>query len=217
MIGIIYRAIWIGLIAFGAAWLSNHPGHISAQWLGYQVDTSVAVLIGAILIFYFVFYTFLAKPLVVLSSRFTAWTNATKRAEKLAKNKIKERTDAYELYHNAVNALEAGKVSDAEKYRAEISLLFADDKERLLPYLAKLAEKKEEYSVARPLYDEMMNIKNIALLGFQGALRVCKAQKQNNEAVALIQLAKEKHIISRATKKNLLLDYLPEKTIDAEF
>ena len=36
-------------LAFAAVWLADRPGAVSIDWLGYHTDTSVGVLIGAVL------------------------------------------------------------------------------------------------------------------------------------------------------------------------
>ncbi|MBV9968646.1 MAG: heme biosynthesis protein HemY [Xanthobacteraceae bacterium] len=45
---IIFLLVTAGL-AFAAAWLADRPGAVSIDWLGYHADTSVGVLIGAVL------------------------------------------------------------------------------------------------------------------------------------------------------------------------
>ena len=46
MIKIIWNAVLLGVIALAAAWLSNNPGSLHLEWIGYSVQTSVAVVIG---------------------------------------------------------------------------------------------------------------------------------------------------------------------------
>ena len=46
---IVFLLITVGL-AFAAAWLADRPGEVSIDWLGYHADTSVAILIGCVLV-----------------------------------------------------------------------------------------------------------------------------------------------------------------------
>ena len=42
------RALWfffkLALLVAAAVWLANHPGHVTFNWQGYEITTSVAVL-----------------------------------------------------------------------------------------------------------------------------------------------------------------------------
>ena len=52
------RAIWflilIALVSSIAAIVTDNPGTVSLNWLGYKVDTSIGVLLSVILLFQFV-------------------------------------------------------------------------------------------------------------------------------------------------------------------
>ncbi len=47
---ILARVVWMLVLAVlggvCAAWLAGHPGWITARWLGWQIDTSIAALIA---------------------------------------------------------------------------------------------------------------------------------------------------------------------------
>lgn len=58
MIKIIWNAFLLGVIALAAAWLSNNPGSLRLEWIGYSVQTSVAVVIGTVIVVYAVFTLF---------------------------------------------------------------------------------------------------------------------------------------------------------------
>lgn len=69
MIRFIFIFLCFTLIACGFVWLVNNPGNVQFQWLGYQVDTSVAFLLTALLIIlialsvlYWLVHTLLAIP-----------------------------------------------------------------------------------------------------------------------------------------------------------
>ena len=69
MIKIVWNAVLLAIIALSAAWLSNNPGSVQMEWLGWRVQTSVAVVIAVFVIGYAVFYAFLAKPLLLLKNK----------------------------------------------------------------------------------------------------------------------------------------------------
>ena len=83
MIKIIWNAFLLGVIALAAAWLSNNPGSLHLEWIGYSVQTSVAVVIGMVIIIYAVFYAFLAKPILLVTQKISYWLGADKRAQKI--------------------------------------------------------------------------------------------------------------------------------------
>ena len=85
MIKIVWNAVLLAIIALSAAWLSNNPGSVQMEWLGWRVQTSVAVVIAVFVIGYAVFYAFLAKPLLLLKNKILYWARADLRAEKMAK------------------------------------------------------------------------------------------------------------------------------------
>ena len=60
----------LGLIAAVAVWIASNPGMVSVQWLGYQMDTSVGVLISGVLALMLVFglFIWLLKSLIKFPS-----------------------------------------------------------------------------------------------------------------------------------------------------
>lgn len=49
MMRVVVYLLVLGLLAFGAVWLADRPGDVAITWLDQRVDTSVMVLIGAVL------------------------------------------------------------------------------------------------------------------------------------------------------------------------
>jgi HemY protein len=50
MIRVVLFLIAVGLIALGFAWLADRPGEIAITWLGYRIETSVAVAVLALVV-----------------------------------------------------------------------------------------------------------------------------------------------------------------------
>ena len=40
----------LGVVAFAAGWLAEHPGSVTLEWMGYRVTESVAVLFVQVVI-----------------------------------------------------------------------------------------------------------------------------------------------------------------------
>ncbi len=51
--------ILVAAMVGGAVWLADHPGDVSLRWLAWQIDTSVPVMIVAVLLAAFVLYALL--------------------------------------------------------------------------------------------------------------------------------------------------------------
>ncbi len=48
MIRVVLFLILMGLVALGAVWLADRPGEVAITWLGYRIETSVAVALAAV-------------------------------------------------------------------------------------------------------------------------------------------------------------------------
>lgn len=172
MIRIIWNAFLLGLIALAAAWLSNNPGSLQLEWIGYSVRTSVAVVIATVIIVYAVFYVFLAKPVLLLTQKISYWLGADKRAQKMAKSKIEKEVDRYTLLGKGLTALAAGDIDAAEKLSGRIKKSFVDDETKITVFQAQLAEAKNNTAEAMRLYTQLSNDPETHLLGMRGKIRL---------------------------------------------
>ncbi|MBR1778429.1 MAG: hypothetical protein IJ752_07615 [Alphaproteobacteria bacterium] len=174
MIRIIWNAFLLGVIALAAAWLSNNPGYVRLEWIGYSVQTSVAVIIGAVIIIYAVFYAFLAKPLLLVSQKLSYWLGADKRAQKMARSKIDKEIDRYTLLSKGLTALAAGDIAAAEKLSGVLEKSFADDETKIIVFKAQLAEAQNNAAEAMRLYNELSESPETYLLGMRGKIRLSR-------------------------------------------
>lgn len=172
MIKIVWNAVLLAAVALIAAWLSNNPGSVQMEWLGWRVQTSVAVVIGVFVIAYAVFYTFLAKPFLLLKNKILYWARADLRAEKMAKAKVDREVDRYTLLGKGLTALAAGDVTAAEKMQKEIAKKFADDEAKTFVFDAQLAEAKNDTAKAMELYGKLAEQPETRLLGMRGKIRL---------------------------------------------
>ncbi len=174
MIRIVWNAILLGIIALAAAWLSNNPGTLHIEWIGYSVQTSVAVVIGVVAVLYAVFYVFLAKPLLVLTQKIAFWTGADKRAHKIAKSEVNREIDRYTLLGDGLTALAAGDVAAAQKTAKRLEKSFADEPFKIKVFQAQLAEAKGNTAEALRLFDELSADDATRLLGTRGKIRLLR-------------------------------------------
>src|SRR5262245_28039297 len=48
MIRVVLYLVLVGLAAFGAAWLADRPGEVAITWLGWHIETSMMVVVIAL-------------------------------------------------------------------------------------------------------------------------------------------------------------------------
>lgn len=185
MIKIVWNAFLLGVIALAAAWLSNNPGVLRLEWIGYSVQTSVAVVIAAVVIVYAVFYVFLAKPVLLVSQKLSFLLGADKRARKIAESKINKEVDRYTLLGKGLTALAAGDIAAAEKLSAQIKKSFADDETKIVVFQAQLAEAKNNTAEAVRLYTELADRPETRLLGMRGKIRLYRLTGNSAGALEL--------------------------------
>lgn len=174
MIKVIWNAFLLGVIALAAAWLSNNPGVVRLEWIGYSVRTSVAVIIGTVVIVYAVFYVFLAKPLLLVTQKISYWTGADKRAQRMARSKIDKEIDRYTLLGEGLTALAAGDITAACRLSGRIRKEFAGEEGKIAFFEAQLAEEKNDTAEAMRLYDALAEKPETYLLGMRGKVRLCR-------------------------------------------
>ena len=194
MIKIVWNAVLLAIIALSAAWLSNNPGSVQMDWLGWRVQTSVAVVIGVFVIGYAVFYAFLAKPLLLLKNKFLYWAREDLRAEKMAKAKVGREIDRYTLLGKGLTALAAGDVETAKKLQKDIAKKFADDEVKTFVFNAQLAEAQNNTAQAMELYGKLADAPETRLLGMRGKIRLFRLNGAPEKALkACEELLNEKN------------------------
>jgi HemY protein len=49
MIRVVFFLVLVGIAAFGAAWLADRPGEVAITWLGWRIETSLMVVVIALI------------------------------------------------------------------------------------------------------------------------------------------------------------------------
>ena len=80
MIRLLLFFVLLALVAWGGVYLVGHPGHITLNWFGYQVETSAALLVIAIALAAVIAWIIL-RTIVGLPS-FVAYAARRRRREK---------------------------------------------------------------------------------------------------------------------------------------
>jgi HemY protein len=166
---IVFLLLTAGL-AFGAAWLADRPGEVSINWLGYHADTSVAVVVGAVL--------------GVVCAALIAWTliiSVLTAPGKLARRSAQRRTArGHHALTRGLVAIGAGDVGAALRHAKEAARHAADQPLTLLlqAQTAQLSGTRGADAAFRAMADRP----ETKLLGLHGLF--IEAQRRNDVAAA---------------------------------
>jgi|GEM_PF-4965413 len=190
--------IWLAyflVIAFAGIWLFDNQGHITLQWLGYQIDTSVAFVILSL-----IFLGFITAILVsLIRNIFVKLPN--KIQQKSAQNKL---ANGHQYLMQGFNALAAGDVKKAKK--------FADKSAKLLQYnniinllKAQIAIVAGNSGEAETYYKALAKNKDTKFLGNKGLISQAIKNDTPNKA---LEIAEDLLITNQKS------DWLNESVID---
>ena len=182
MTRVIFLVGVIVLVALAASWLNANPGDVSVQWLGWRIDTSVAML---------AFFVILVTVLGAVGYHFwRSLRDAPGRffdARRTRRNRL-----GYEALSSGMIAAAAGDSAEAQKQARRAENLLADaGATRLLR--AQAARLGGDVSTARRTYEEMAENPDTALIGLCGLLD--QAEERGDKAEAL-RLAEKAHRVN---------------------
>ena len=171
-----WRVFWfftfLGLVAAAASWLADHPGTLRLDWLGYRINTSVAVLVFSI-----------ALIALVTALLYRFWIDLN-RAPRRILNAFKERRRqrGFVALSQGLVAVASGDVADAKRQarRAE-SLLAEPAMTQLLS--AQAAQLSGDAQAATRYFTDMLAQGDTEFLGLRGLLM--QAMKRDDQAEAL--------------------------------
>jgi HemY protein len=159
-------------LVFASVWLADRPGEVTIRWQGWRVDTSVPVLLLAILVLVFALDALRRLLRAILSSprRF------------LRARRDKRRVEGYRALSDGLAAVASGDRRQAKKLARRADKLLED---RSLTGLltARAAELSGDDIEARRRFDDMLARPETAFLGLKGLLAL--ALKEGDRAAAL--------------------------------
>jgi HemY protein len=167
---IVFLLITAGL-AFVAAWLADRPGEVAIEWLGYHADTSVAVVVGAVL--------------AIVCVALIAWTllvYLVTTPARVARRAAQRRTArGLHAITRGLVAIGAGDLRTAAKYASEAGRLAADQPLTLL-LQAQTAQLSGARGGADVAFRAMAERHETKLLGLHGLF--IEARRRNDMAAA---------------------------------
>lgn len=181
---IVFLAI-AAVLAFAASWLADHPGEIALTWQGFQVETSVAVLLVGILV--------VGVLLVVLFELFRVVFSTPRRLVRGRQHARQER-GFMALAQGMVAASAGDKV--AAKYLSRQAERLLDQAPATLLLGAQTAQLEGDETAARQKFQEMLKHSETEFLGLRGLL--AQAMKEDDHETAL-RLARRAYVRNPGT------------------
>jgi len=162
----------LAAVAAGAMWFADRPGAVSIVWQGYQVDTSVAVLL---------FVVAVIAVVVALLYRFWRFIARGPKAWGRMRREGRRRR-GYEALTKGMVAVAAGDPAEARRQarRAEVLL---DEPPLTLLLSAQAAQLAGDTGAAGRYFDAMLERPEMEFLGLRGLLN--EATRAGDAAAAL--------------------------------
>jgi len=172
----------LGLAAFGVYWLTLNLGMVSLTWLGYDIETSVAVLLGCVLAF---------AVVVALAYRF--WRSLRRSHGGFRRWwHERRRRRGYEALSRGLVAVAAGDADVARRQARRAEALVHDGPLTML-LSAQAAQLDGDESAAAKFFTAMRERRETEFLGIRGLLTQAMKRQDWNEA---LKLARRAHTLS---------------------
>lgn len=176
------RALWFFLklaaLVAAAVWLANHPGHVTFVWQGYEVSTSVAVVMLALVL-----------VIIVSIALYSLWRALVGVPGSLSLAHLSRRQrKGYVALTQGLMAVAAGDAGAARKlaYKAEHLL-----KEPTLTLLlqAQAAQLAGDDNGASRYYAQMLERPEMSFLGLRGLVTQAMGRGDDAQALTLVRRA----------------------------
>jgi HemY protein len=168
------------LIAAGAGILAAHPGTVSLSWEEWHLDTSVGVLVTAV-----VMLAMLSAAFFHLLRRILGGPRAFLRARR-----ERRRRQGYRALTQGMVAVAAGDAEEAQKFARKADVLLAEPPLTLL-LSAQAAQLNGDEQAARRYFAAMLDRPETEFLGLRGLVMQALRGGDESGALALVERARE--------------------------
>ncbi len=164
----------------GAAFLADRPGHVEIIWQGWRIDTSVAVLAGAVAL------------AVLIASVVVLFAAALRRVPRnLRRRRAARRRHAGEaMMTSGLVALAAGDAAQARRHAKRAAALL-DGAPIALLLVAEAATRQGDSSAARQSYAALVERPDTEFLGLRGLLGQALRAGEDDAARRLAERARQ--------------------------
>ncbi|MGB0670073.1 MAG: heme biosynthesis protein HemY [Rhodospirillales bacterium] len=176
------RALFIfallAALAFAGYWFGHNPGDVSITWRGWQVDTSVGVMIVAV-----------GALVVVAALTYRLW-RAIRRAPRNISRYMRERrrSKGYLALTQGMAAVAAGDAKAAQRFDDRAKVLLNDPPITLL-LTAQAAQLNDNEAKAAVAFRAMLEKPETEFLGLRGLLTQAMKNEEWDEALRLARRA----------------------------
>ena len=172
MIRVVAFLVLAGLAAAGAVWLADRPGEIAITWMGYRIDTSMMVALGALVL------------IVVAAMILWSALRLLLRSPRIAATAMRERRErkGYEAISRGLIAIGAGDTRAALRYAGDAERKAPDEPLALL-LRAQTAQLSGDRAAADAAFRAMAERDDMQLLGLRGLF--IEAQRRADFGAAL--------------------------------
>lgn len=176
-------AIKIGLLAVAGVWVSQRPGTIELDWLGYHVKAQVGLVLLCLLAL-LVVTLFIYRVLLAIAALPKRWKQ---------RQDFKQYEKGYGALTQGLTAVAAGDAKAASERAAKTRALWPKDKGLSLLLEAQAARLRGEEDVAKACFDKLLANKDTAFLGLRGLLVNALEANDTARALGLAQQARKMH------------------------
>lgn len=168
----------VTVVAGLAAWLADRPGAIAVDWLGYRIETSVGVVLAALVVL---------LGVLALTARIFAWVLRSPGFIQSRRAAARRRSGEIALIRGLV-AVAAGDAGDARKQaiRAETA---AEGSPLSLLLAAQAAQLSGDLEAAGRAYRLMLEDDETRFLGLRGLIVLARRRGDEQEALSLAREA----------------------------
>ena len=180
------RAIWflilIALVSSIAVLVTDNPGAVSLNWLGYKVDTSMGVLLSVILI-----------VSICLTVVYRIWFFIRNAPNRLSKAHLDwRRNRGYKALTQGMVAVAAGDAQEARRQARKAENFLADPPLTML-LSAQAAQLSGDEEAAGKFFKKMSERKDTKYLGIHGMLNQAIQDGDKDVALELAEQANDLH------------------------
>ena len=174
----VFYFVQVAILAALAVWLSDHPGKVEIDWLGYRIETYFGVLLVLVVIM-----------VVVATVLYRLWRGVLGAPEDfLSRRQYKRREDGYRALALGMAAAAGGDREESKRLARRADALLQDpDLTRLLS--AQAAALNGDEAAARRYFDALIENDETAFLGLTGLMRQAMADGDDARTLALAKRA----------------------------
>ncbi|MDA0340598.1 MAG: heme biosynthesis protein HemY, partial [Proteobacteria bacterium] len=160
----VFYFVQVAILAALAVWLSDHPGKVEIDWLGYRIETYFGVLLVLVVIM-----------VVVVTVLYRLWRGVLGApGDFLNRRQYKRREDGYRALALGMAAAAGGDREESKRLAQRADALLQDpDLTRLLS--AQAAALNGDEAAARRYFDALIENDETAFLGLTGLMRQAMA------------------------------------------